>query len=202
MTLRILAAKVSVIVGTVWTIIHDRLHYLKVCAHGVLKQLTGQQKKLSMGITIQRLFRYHEDPAFLEHQPAMCCSRLISTICWIPRAQRNHHLWCVLWDTVKPTQVHQEQRQELLIESVVLLHDKARPGLSRAKFKREQLHQPPYSQDMSPGDFYVFGLPEKTSEWIALQIGSWTQGRWRAKLLFLQKILKFELTAKRFASVG
>ena len=31
-------------------------------------------------------------------------------ICWIPRAQMNHYVWCVLWDTPKPMEIHQEQK--------------------------------------------------------------------------------------------
>ena len=33
-----------------------------------------------------------------------------STICWIPWAQRNHYPWCVLWNSPKSMQVHQEQK--------------------------------------------------------------------------------------------
>ena len=56
------------IVGTMWTIVHDRLCYGKVCAHWVSKQLIDQQKELHMGIAYgnQSLFRYHEDPTFLD----------------------------------------------------------------------------------------------------------------------------------------
>ncbi|GFY54924.1 histone-lysine N-methyltransferase SETMAR [Trichonephila inaurata madagascariensis] len=52
-------------------------------------------------------------------------------------------------------------------ESVVLLYDNARPDVSgvahveQAKFKWEQLDHPPYSLDMSPCDFHVFGHLKK-----------------------------------------
>ncbi|XP_037560729.1 uncharacterized protein LOC119438774 [Dermacentor silvarum] len=65
-TLRMLTVKVDVSVGTVWTIVHDRLRYRKVCAQWVPKQLTDQHKELHMGQAFQHLFRYHEDLAFLE----------------------------------------------------------------------------------------------------------------------------------------
>ena len=65
-TLRMLAVKVDVSYGTVWTIVHDRLRYRKVCAAWVPKQLTDQQKELRMGLALQHLFRYQEDPAFME----------------------------------------------------------------------------------------------------------------------------------------
>ncbi|KAF8791714.1 hypothetical protein HNY73_003406 [Argiope bruennichi] len=65
--LRMLAMKVVVSVETVCTIFHDRLRYLKVCLQWVLKQLTDQHKELRMGLAaLQHLFRYHEDPNFLE----------------------------------------------------------------------------------------------------------------------------------------
>ncbi|XP_035214050.1 protein GVQW3-like [Stegodyphus dumicola] len=65
-TLRMLAVKVDVSYGTVWTIVHDRLRYLKVCAAWVPEQFTDQQKELRMGQVLQHLFRYQEDPAFME----------------------------------------------------------------------------------------------------------------------------------------
>ncbi|KAF8773516.1 hypothetical protein HNY73_016173 [Argiope bruennichi] len=61
-----LAVKVDVSFGTVWKIVHDRLRYRKVCPQSVPKQLTDQNKELCMELALQHLFRYHEDPAFLE----------------------------------------------------------------------------------------------------------------------------------------
>ena len=67
-TLRMLAKNKNVSVGRVWTIIHESLRYRKVSSHLVPKRLTDQNKKLSVGIALQRLFRYHEDFHFPEHQ--------------------------------------------------------------------------------------------------------------------------------------
>ncbi|XP_035232758.1 histone-lysine N-methyltransferase SETMAR-like, partial [Stegodyphus dumicola] len=59
------------------------------------------------------------------------------------------------------------KRPGLLTEGVVLLHDNVRPHVSRVthmelfKFKWETLDHPPYSPDMSPCDFYVFGPLKK-----------------------------------------
>ncbi|XP_055939025.1 histone-lysine N-methyltransferase SETMAR-like [Argiope bruennichi] len=58
------------------------------------------------------------------------------------------------------------KRPGLLTEGVILLHDNARHISSvtcaeLAKFKREQLNNPPYSPDISPCDFHVFGPPKK-----------------------------------------
>ncbi|GFV50619.1 histone-lysine N-methyltransferase SETMAR [Trichonephila clavipes] len=65
-TLRMLALKVDVSYGSVWTIVHDRLRFRKVCATWVPKQLTDLQKELRMGLALQHLFRYQEDPAFMK----------------------------------------------------------------------------------------------------------------------------------------
>ncbi|GFX70210.1 histone-lysine N-methyltransferase SETMAR [Trichonephila clavipes] len=65
-TLRMLALKVDVSYGTMWTIVHDRVRFRKVCAAWVPKQLTDQQKELRMGLALQHLLRYQEDPAFMK----------------------------------------------------------------------------------------------------------------------------------------
>ena len=55
-----LVAKVDASIGKVWPIVHDSLRNRKVCAHCVPKQLTDQQKELSMGFALQRLIWYNE----------------------------------------------------------------------------------------------------------------------------------------------
>ncbi|KAF8781701.1 hypothetical protein HNY73_012071 [Argiope bruennichi] len=62
-TMRMLVVNVDVSVGT---IVQDRLRYRKLCAQWVPKELTDQHKELRMGLALQHLFPYHEDPAFLE----------------------------------------------------------------------------------------------------------------------------------------
>ncbi|GFY67044.1 histone-lysine N-methyltransferase SETMAR, partial [Trichonephila inaurata madagascariensis] len=64
-TLRMLDLKMDVSYRTVWTIVHDRLRFRKVCDAWVPKQLTDQQKRLLMRLALQHLFRYQEDPAFM-----------------------------------------------------------------------------------------------------------------------------------------
>ena len=71
---RMLAEKVNVSIGTVWTIVHERLRYRKVCEHGVPKRLIDQQKELSMGIAFQGLIWYHENLTFLESKQKKCYS--------------------------------------------------------------------------------------------------------------------------------
>ncbi|GFW88301.1 histone-lysine N-methyltransferase SETMAR [Trichonephila clavipes] len=117
-----LVLKVDVSYGTVWTIVHDRLRFRKVCAACVLKQLTDQQKELRIGLALQHLFWYQEHPAFMKR---------------------------------------------IVTEGVVLLHDNAPPHVSRVtqmeldKFKWETLDHPPYSLDMLPCNFHVFGPLKK-----------------------------------------
>ncbi|GBM71713.1 Histone-lysine N-methyltransferase SETMAR [Araneus ventricosus] len=55
------------------------------------------------------------------------------------------------------------KRPGLLTQQVILLHDNARPHVSREtqptlqKFRFEVLEHPPYSPDLSPCDFHIFG---------------------------------------------
>ncbi|GFY47097.1 HTH_48 domain-containing protein [Trichonephila inaurata madagascariensis] len=65
-TLRMLALKVDVSYGTVWTIVHDMLRFRKVCAACVSKQLINQHKKLRMGLALQHLFSVSVRPRFHE----------------------------------------------------------------------------------------------------------------------------------------
>ncbi|GFU53119.1 histone-lysine N-methyltransferase SETMAR [Trichonephila clavipes] len=64
--LQMLVLKVDVSYGTVWTIVHGRLRFRKVCAAWIPKQHTYQQKELRMGLALQHLFRYQEDPTFMK----------------------------------------------------------------------------------------------------------------------------------------
>jgi len=57
-TTREIADSLSVSKGTVDTILHEHLHYSKVCAQWVPKHLTEDQKCLRMGICFQHLLRY------------------------------------------------------------------------------------------------------------------------------------------------
>ncbi|KAF8763292.1 hypothetical protein HNY73_021492 [Argiope bruennichi] len=61
-----LAVKADVSVGRVWTIVHDRLSYRKVCAQWVPKQLIDQLKELRMGLALEHLFLHHQNLTFLE----------------------------------------------------------------------------------------------------------------------------------------
>ena len=83
------------------------------------------------------------------------------------------------------------KRPEMLSDGILLLHDNARPhtaNLVRDKlqiFGWETLQHPPYSPDISPCDFHIFGnlkrdirghrfhLDEEVQEWVRL----WIQNR-------------------------
>ncbi|GFX72220.1 histone-lysine N-methyltransferase SETMAR [Trichonephila clavipes] len=209
-TLRMLALKVDVSYGNVWTIVQDRLRFRRVFAAWVPKQLTDPQKELRMGLALQHLFRYQEDPAFMK--------RIVTgDETWghhyEPETKRDSMLWkhalspppkkfravksagkvllTVLFNVQGPLLVEflehrksinsdvycstlrrlrrsiKNKRPGLLTKGVVLIHDNARPHISRVtqmeldKFKWETLDHPPYSSDMSPCDFPVFGPLKK-----------------------------------------
>jgi histone-lysine N-methyltransferase SETMAR len=55
----------------------------------------------------------------------------------------------------------QNKRRGMLSQSVVMLHDNARPHTAAATrlivtFGWEQFNHPPYSSDLAPSDFHVF----------------------------------------------
>ncbi|GFY42550.1 DDE_3 domain-containing protein [Trichonephila inaurata madagascariensis] len=134
-----------------WTIAHDRLRYWKVCAQWVPKQLTDQLKELRMSLALQHLFQYHEQPHFPGED----------------RYRRNINA-DVHRETLRNLlRFIKNKRSGLITEGVVLLYNNVRPYIfwvihaELAKFKREQLDHPPYSLDISPCDFQVFGSQKK-----------------------------------------
>ena len=80
------------------------------------------------------------------------------------------------------------KRPGMLLDGIILLHDNARPhtvNLVRDKLERsgwETVQHPPYSPDLSPCDFHVFGdlkkdirgrrfhPDEEVQEWVRLWI--------------------------------
>ncbi|GFV33640.1 HTH_48 domain-containing protein [Trichonephila clavipes] len=87
--------------------------------------------------------------------------------CGIPRAQKsiNSDVYCETLRSLRRS--IKNKRPELLTEGVVVIHDNARPHVSRVtqmeldKFKWETLDDPSYSQDMSLCDFHAFGSLKK-----------------------------------------
>ena len=109
----------------------------------------------------------------------------------------NAARYCSTLDALKAK--IKSKRPGLLTQGVILLHDNARPHLARttvatmAKFRWEILKHPPYSPDMSPCDFHVFGplkkhlkgrrfasdeeVQEEVADWIASRPREfWEQG--------------------------
>ena len=145
------------------------------------------------------LFQYHEDPTFLEHQQAGCCSPSFSAskihFCWISRAQRNHYLRCVVWDNTKPMKVHQGQKTEAAQAAqtvwfcLMITHVHACPGShmwSGPSLTGSNLTHLPYSPHMLPCDFHAFSPLKKTPERAALQLIQWTQGHFQGLGLVIQ----------------
>ena len=72
------------------------------------------------------------------------------------------------------------ERPGMLSDGIMLLHDNTRPhtaNLVRDKLQRlrlEILEHPPYSSDLSPCDFHIFGsrfhLDEEVQEWLRFWI--------------------------------
>ncbi|GFS68706.1 histone-lysine N-methyltransferase SETMAR [Trichonephila clavipes] len=173
-TLRMLVLKVDASYGTVWTIVHDRVRFRKVCTAWVPKQLTDQQKELRMGLALQHLLQYQEDPAFMK--------RIVTgDVTWChryePETKRDSMQWKhasslppkkframksagkvllpIFFDVQCPLLVEfiehrkginsdvccetlqrlrrsiKNKRPGLFTEGVVLLHDNARPHVSR-----------------------------------------------------------------------
>jgi histone-lysine N-methyltransferase SETMAR len=52
---------------TVYRIVHDTLGYRKVSARWVPKELTEHHKAQQMGVSLNNLLHYQEDPAFLDN---------------------------------------------------------------------------------------------------------------------------------------
>jgi histone-lysine N-methyltransferase SETMAR len=73
----------------------------------------------------------------------------------------NAAYYCQLLDNVKAA--YKTKRRDQPITNVILLHDNARPHtavLTRDKLKEfhwETLEHPPYSLDLSPSDYHLFG---------------------------------------------
>jgi len=73
----------------------------------------------------------------------------------------NAAYYCQLLDEVK--KAYRSKRRQKSVRRVVLLHDNARPhtaNLTREKLAKmhwETLEHPPYSPDLSPCDFFLFG---------------------------------------------
>ncbi|XP_035230328.1 uncharacterized protein LOC118202281, partial [Stegodyphus dumicola] len=83
-TLRMLAVKVDVSYGTVWTVVHDRI----VISEGVCRldsEAAHRPAKRTAYEALQHLFRYQEDPAFMGRivtDDETCCHHYESETKW------------------------------------------------------------------------------------------------------------------------
>ena len=76
----------------------------------------------------------------------------------------NHQCRQLLFHTVTSAGCHQAKAPRILdVDNVVILHDNARPHVAirtadkLRSFHWESLDHPPYSPDLVPSDFHVFG---------------------------------------------
>ena len=205
--IRQIANAVGISKSSVHEIVHDTLHYRKVCARWVPKHLTDLHKAARMGASLTNLQRYHEEgEEFL--------NRIVTgDETWVhfaqPETKRDSMTWkhfdsppprkfkavpsakkimaTVFWDrcgvlmvdflrhgfTVNAEQycrtldklrnVIRKKRSGLISTGVILLHDNATPHTAAQmrewleRYKWEVLSHPPYSPDLVPSDFYLFG---------------------------------------------
>jgi histone-lysine N-methyltransferase SETMAR len=75
---------------TVYRTVHDTLGYRKVSARWVPKELTEHHKAQRMGVSLNNLLRYQEDPAFLDNI-------VTGDETWVhhitPETKRNSMMW-------------------------------------------------------------------------------------------------------------
>ena len=143
-----------------------------------------------MGIALQRLFRYHEDPAFLELQQARSCSSSFSS-------SKNHYLLHSS-STEKPlppmysvryskdyadlsrTKDRSCSLKMWFCSMITHLHVSSVTRVKWAKFKWDLPDHLIKRNTLQPGHvalwFSCVWSPEKTSEKAALQLGRWNQG--------------------------
>lgn len=195
-------------VGTVHSIIHDKLKYRKTCARWVPKLLTDNHKNVRLNICQELKRRYQEEgEAFLER--IVTCDET-----WIhhfePESKRQSMEWkhvsspvrkkfktqpkagkvmlTIFWDfkgpifcdyletqrTVNGEYYREElevkvkpailsKRRGLQTKGVLFLQDNARPHKAYdtldtiERLNWEVLPHPPYSPDLAPSDFHLFG---------------------------------------------
>lgn len=207
-TVRIIAEKLQISVGTAHEVITNKLKYHKTSARWVPRQLTDDNKQTRLRICTELKHRYEQEGnAFLD-------SIMTSDETWIhhyePESKKQSMEWrhasspvkkkfrtqpsagkvmmTIFWDSMGPVFVDFLEDQstinstyycDMLINKVkpailkkrpgyqrrgiILLHDNARPHTAQKtqetidKLHWELLPHPPYSPDLAPSDFHLFG---------------------------------------------
>jgi histone-lysine N-methyltransferase SETMAR len=211
LTVSEIAASISISVGSVDTILNEKLGMSKVCARWVPRNLTRVQKQIRVDISRELLGRYDAEPAnFL--------ARIVTgdetwLHYWDPETQQEFKQWkhkespapkrprtqtstgkimaSIFWDAEGVIMIDymphgstitgqyyadllgrlrkeiKEKRRSKLAHGVLVLHDNAPAHTSkvaRAAIRDcgfEELPHPPYSPDLAPSDFYLFGHLKK-----------------------------------------
>ncbi|PNF38204.1 hypothetical protein B7P43_G13464 [Cryptotermes secundus] len=142
--------------GSVHAIVTKHLLYRKIFAQWVPYQLTEEQKTQRMAASLGHLQRYHEEEyAFLS------------------RIATGDETWCHHFETINAQRYEdtlqklrhaiKSKRPGMLSNGISLLHYNARPHTANSvrntlqRLGWEVLHHPPYSPDLSPCDFHIFG---------------------------------------------
>ncbi len=206
--IRDIAEELDISVGSVETIIHERLGYRKITARWVPKLLNFEQKFTRREVCTRLLQRYEtEGENFLrrvfttdetwvhyytpeskrssmewrkkdEGAPTKAkvtpsAGKVLCTVFWDmkgvlvidflheQRTMNAAYYSALLRNVVKPA--YRTKRRDIPIRSAILLHDNARPHTARLTTETldelgwETLEHPPYSPDLSPCDYFLFG---------------------------------------------
>lgn len=207
-TVRDMAAKLGISVGSIEQIMHERLGYRKISARWVPRLLNFEQKFTRWEVCTRLLQRYEEEGENLLHRifttdetwvhyytpeskrasmewrkkdegapvkgkVTLSAGKVLCTVFWDMRGviavdflteQRTvnaQYYSNLLKNTVKPA--YRSKRRDIPIRSAILLQDNARPHTARLTMETlnelgwETLEHPPYSPDLSPCDYYLFG---------------------------------------------
>lgn len=179
-TISDIASHVGISFGSVQAIISDELKFRKLSARWVPRLLSQEQTNLRQEVSQRHLSRYEEEgDDFL--------NRIVtSDETWVhhytPESKRSSMEWrkrgaagpvkaktrlsagkvlaTVFWDSEGVLLVDFRRKP---IRNVIVLHDNARPHTARlTQEKLTQMHwtpleHPPYSPDLSPCDYHLFG---------------------------------------------
>lgn len=234
-SIRDLADDFNVSIGSMHTIVKEKLQYHKVCSQWVPRMLTEDHKERRRTLSLEHLTRFNtENEQFLR--------RIVAgdeTWChhFEPEGKQSSMQWkhpsspkpkkfrvqqsagkvmlTVFFDIQGPLlleflepnetinsqryiqtldKLHQaikSKRPGMLSSGVILLHDNARPHVSKAtsdaltRKRWEVLEHPAYSPDLSPCDFHIFGplkkflkgQPFRSDEEVKTAVRDWFKGQ-------------------------
>lgn len=207
-TVKTIAKKVAVSVGTVHNVISNKLKYSKTSARWVPKKLTQQHKETRLKVCTDLKARYERegdsflnkiltcDETWVHHfepetkrqsmewkhtsspvrkkfRTQASAGKVMLTVFWDARGvvfcdyledQRtvnSAYYSDMLMNKVKPAM--REKRRGSQRKGVILLHDNARPHTAKLTHETienmgwEILPHPPYSPDLAPSDYHLFG---------------------------------------------